>query len=144
VKTRRRIFPRPRMDNYIVICRFEDAILYKPPAAGIERFVGPAKYLRQNFLNEPREQGPHPVLVSVNDKRKVLIAPQHTTAQKAVRYGRRPEREMAHRNITPNQKTNRRLHRKNPLPLFCRRVYKEAVISNNSNAYSGAEYLALI
>jgi len=136
VKDAKKDIPPPPKDNYIILLDLSDRILYNKQQQ-VSKDLSALQNIYAIFKSNLNAKDPTHLYYSVNDKLKVLIAPQRTTPKSLYDMVGNLRVEMA--SEQPEQKarsvdTTEKLFN-NMLP----ELYKQAVISNNSNAYSGAD-----
>ncbi len=136
VKDAQKDIPPPPKDNYIVLLDLSDRILYNHQQQ-VAKDLSALQNIYAIFKSNLDAKDPTHLYYSVNDKLKVLIAPQRTTPKNLydmvgnlrVDMGsEQPDKKS--KDVEETQKTFN-----NTLPD----IYKQAVVSNNSNAYSGAD-----
>jgi hypothetical protein len=126
----------PRKDNYIVLLDLSDRILFNNQQQ-VSKDLTVVSSIYEVFRAGIKAKDPTRLYYAINDKLKVLIAPQKTTPRQLFEMvgGLRVELE----NESPDKKAaaldslEKTIHTQLPL------IYKQAVISNNSAAYSGAD-----
>jgi hypothetical protein len=126
----------PPKDNYIVLLDLSDRILYNNQQQ-VGKDLTVIKSIYQVFKSRIGEKDPTHLYYTVNDKLKVLIAPQKTTPRnlydmvgnlRVELSAEQPEKRAGA--IDATEKT---------LNSTLPEIYKQAVISNNSNDYTGAD-----
>ena len=127
---------QPPKDNYIVLLDLGDRILFNNQQQ-VPKDIAVIKSIYGIFKSKLGVKDPTHLYYTVNDKLKVLIAPQKTTPKSlydmvgSLRIdlsGEQPDKKAS--TVDETEKTFA-----NVLP----EIYKQAVIGNNSNAYSGAD-----
>ena len=136
VRDAKKDIPPPPKDNYIILLDLSDRILYNNQQQ-VSKDLSALRDIYAIFKSNLDAKDPTRLYYTVNDKLKVLIAPQRTTPKSLYDMVGNLRVEMASEH--PEQKakavdTTEKLFN-NTLP----EIYKQAVISNNSNAYSGAD-----
>jgi hypothetical protein len=126
----------PPKDNYIVLLDLSDRILFNNQQQ-VPKDLSVINSIFAVFKSKLGVKDPTHLYYTVNDKLKVLIAPQKTTPKtlydmvgslRIELAAEQPDKKAAL--IDSAEKTFN-----TTLPL----IYKQAVIGNNSNAYSGAD-----
>jgi hypothetical protein len=126
----------PPKDNYIVLLDLSDRILFNNQQQ-VSKDLTVVSSIYEVFKAGIKTKDPTRLYYTVNDKLKVLIAPQKTTPKQLyemvgglrVELGNEPPDKKAAALDSLEKAINTQL------PL----IYKQAVISNNSAAYSGAD-----
>jgi len=136
VKDAKKEVPVPPKDNYIVLLDLSDRILYNNQQQ-VPKDIAVIKSIYGVFKSRINAKDPTHLYYSLHDKLKVLIAPQKTTPKSlydlvgGLRIDLSAEQPDKKANVTDEtEKTFNTL-----LPD----IYKQAVIGNNSTAYSGAD-----
>ena len=136
VKDAKKDIPPPPKDNYIVLLDLSDRILYNKQQQ-VAKDLSALQNIYAIFKSNLEAKDPTHLYYTVNDKLKVLIARQKTTPKnlydmvgnlRVDMASELPEKKA--KDVDETEKTYN-----NTLP----EIYKQAVISNNSNAYSGAD-----
>lgn len=136
VKDAKKDTPPPPKDNYIVLLDLSDRILYNNQQQ-VAKDIAVVQSIYGIYTAKLDAKDPTRLYYTLHDKLKLLIAPQKTTPKSLydmvgnlrVDLGaEQPEKKVAV--IAQTQKTFDTL-----LP----EIYKQAVIGNNSTAYSGAD-----
>ena len=136
VKDAKKEIPPPAKDNYIILLDLSDRILYNKQQQ-VSKDLSALQNIYAIFKSNLDAKDPTHLYYTVNDKLKVLIAPQRTTPKSLYDMVGNLRVEMASEQPEKKAKavdTTEKLF-SNKLP----EIYKQAVISNNSNAYSGAD-----
>ena len=136
VKDAQKDIPPPPKDNYIVLLDLSDRILYNHQQQ-VSKDLSALQNIYAIFKSNLESKDPTRLYYTVNDKLKVLIAPQHTTPKSLYDMVGTLRVELA--SEQPNQKAKSVDSTQKTFATVLPEVYKEAVISNNSNAYSGAD-----
>ncbi len=136
VKDAKKEIPPPPKDNYIILLDLSDRILYNNQQQ-VPKDIAVINSIYGVFKSKMDAKDPTHLYYSLHDKLKVLIAPQKTTPKSlydmigSLRIdlsAEQPDKKSAVINET--EKTFN-----NVLP----EIYRQAVIGNNSTAYSGAD-----
>lgn len=136
VKDAKKEIPPPPKDNYIILLDLSDRILFNNQQQ-VPKDISVINSIYGVFKSKMGVKDPTHLYYSLHDKLKVLIAPQKTTPKTlydmvgSLRIdlsAEQPDKKGAL--IEETEKTFNRV-----LP----EIYKQAVIGNNSNAYSGAD-----
>ncbi len=136
VKDAKKEIPPPPKDNYIVLLDLSDRILYNNQQQ-VPKDISVIKSIYGIYKSKLGVKDPTHLYYTVNDKLKVLIAPQKTTPKSlydmvgSLRIDLSGEQPDKRANVV--DETEKTFG--NTLP----EIYKQAVIGNNSNAYSGAD-----
>ena len=136
VKDAKKEIPPAPKDNYIILLDLSDRILYNNQQQ-VPKDISVINSIYGVFKSKLGAKDPTHLYYSLRDKLKVLIAPQKTTPKSlydmvgSLRIdlsAEQPDKKAAL--IDETEKTFNKV-----LP----EIYKQAVIGNNSNAYSGAD-----
>ena len=136
VKDAKKEIPPAPKDNYIILLDLSDRILYNNQQQ-VPKDISVINSIYGVFKSKLGAKDPTHLYYSLRDKLKVLIAPQKTTPKSlydmvgSLRIdltAEQPDKKAALTDET--EKTFNKV-----LP----EIYKQAVIGNNSNAYSGAD-----
>lgn len=136
VKDAKKDIPPPPKDNYIVLLDLSDRILYNNQQQ-VAKDIAVVQSIYGIYTARLDAKDPTRLYYTLHDKLKLLIAPQKTTPKSLydmvgnlrVDLGaEQPEKKVSV--VAQTQKTFDTL-----LP----EIYKQAVIGNNSTAYSGAD-----
>ena len=126
----------PPKDNYIVLLDLSDRILFNNQQQ-VPKDLSVINSIFAVFKSKLGVKDPTHLYYTVNDKLKVLIAPQKTTPKSlydmvgSLRIELAAEQPDRKASLIDSAEKNFNT----TLPL----IYKKAVIGNNSNAYSGAD-----
>ena len=136
VKDAKKDIPAPPKDNYIVLLDLSDRILYNNQQQ-VPKDISVINAIYGVFKSRLGTKDPTHLYYSLHDKLKVLIAPQKTTPKDlydkigSLRIdlsAEQPEKKAAQ--VDETEKT---------FTAVLPEIYKQAVIGNNSTAYSGAD-----
>jgi hypothetical protein len=136
VKDAKKEIPPPPRDNYIILLDLSDRILYNNQQQ-IPKDISVVNSIYGVFTSKLGTKDPTHLYYSLHDKLKLLIAPQKTTPKSlydmvgSLRIdltAEQPDRKAAMVDSTQKLLTT-------TLP----EIYRQAVIGNNSTAYSGAD-----
>lgn len=136
VKDAKKDIPPPPRDNYIVLLDLSDRILYNNQQQ-VAKDIAVVQSIYGIYTARLDAKDPTRLYYSLHDKLKLLIAPQKTTPKSLYDMvgnlridlgAEQPEKKVSV--VAQTQKTFDTL-----LP----EIYKQAVIGNNSTAYSGAD-----
>ena len=136
VKDAKKEIPPPPKDNYIILLDLSDRILYNNQQQ-VPKDISVINSIYGVFKSKLDAKDPTHLYYSLHDKLKVLIAPQKTTPKSlydmvgSLRIdlaAEQPDKKSA--TIDSTEKIFNKV-----LP----EIYKQAVIGNNSTAYSGAD-----
>lgn len=136
VKDAKKDIPPPPKDNYIILLDLSDRILYNNQQQ-VPKDIAVVKSLYGVFISKLNSKDPTHLYYNLNDKLKVLIAPQKTTP-KAL-YDLVGGLRIDLSSEQPDKKVNLVDETKRTFDSLLPPLYKQAVIGNNSNAYSGAD-----
>ncbi|MBS1565798.1 MAG: hypothetical protein JST39_15525, partial [Bacteroidetes bacterium] len=128
--------PPPPKDNYIVLLDLSDRILYNRQQQ-VSKDLSALQNIYSIFKSNLDAKDPMHLYYTVNDKLKVLIAQQRTTPKSLYDMVGSLRVEMA--SEQPDQKAKAVDSTQKLFGTLLPEIYKQAVISNNSNAYSGAD-----
>lgn len=136
VKDAKKEIPPPPKDNYIILLDVSDRILFNNQQQ-VPKDISVINSIYGVFKSRMGVKDPTHLYYSLHDKLKVLIAPQKTTPKTlydmvgSLRIDLSAEQpDKKGPLIDETEKTFNKV-----LP----EIYKQAVIGNNSNAYSGAD-----
>ncbi|HEY0679404.1 MAG TPA: hypothetical protein VGD17_14060 [Chitinophagaceae bacterium] len=128
--------PAPPVDNYIVLLDLSDRILYNNQQQ-VAKDMSVLRTIHSLFIANLNSKDPAHLYYAVNDKLKVLIAPQKTTPRKiyddAAQLRLELSAEDAMKKATAVEQSQKTFS--NVLP----ELYKQAVISNDPADYVGAD-----
>lgn len=127
--------PTPR-DNYIVLLDLSDRILYNNQQQ-VSKDLTVIKSIYEVFKTRMEVKDPTRLYYTVNDKLKVLIAPQRTTPRNLYDMVGNLRIELA--TEKPEKKAAAIDTTEKIFNTLLPEIYKQAVISNNSNDYTGAD-----
>ena len=136
VKDAQKDIPPPAKDNYIVLLDLSDRILYNHQQQ-VAKDLSALQNIYAIFKSNLDVKDPTHLYYSVNDKLKVLIAPQRTTPKNLYDMVGNLRVDMG--SEQPEKKSKDVDETEKTFTSTLPDIYKQAVISNNSNAYSGAD-----
>ena len=136
VKDAQKDIPPPTKDNYIVLLDLSDRILYNHQQQ-VAKDLSALQNIYAIFKSNLDVKDPTHLYYSVNDKLKVLIAPQRTTPKNLYDMVGNLRVDMG--SEQPEKKSKDVEETEKTFTSTLPDIYKQAVISNNSNAYSGAD-----
>jgi hypothetical protein len=136
VKDARKDVVLPPKDNYIVLLDLSDRILFNNQQQ-VSKDLSVIKSIYAVFKSKLGVKDPTHLYYTVNDKLKVLIAPQKTTPKSLYDMVGSLRIELA--SEQPERKANVIDSVEKTFNTTLPEIYKQAVIGNNSNAYSGAD-----
>lgn len=127
----------PPKDSYIVLLDLSDRILFNKQQQ-VPKDIAVIKSIYGLFKAQLDAKDPTRLYYTVNDKLKLLIAPQKTTPKSLydlVGFSLRIDlsSEQPDKRVALTNETEKKFNKLLP------EIYKEAVIGNNSNDYSGAD-----
>lgn len=136
VKDAKKDVPAPPKDNYIVLLDLSDRILYNNQQQ-VAKDINVIKSIYAVFKSKLGVKDPTHLYYTVNDKLKVLIAPQKTTPRNLYDLVGNLRIELS--SEQPDKKAGAITETEKTFNTTLPEIYKQAVIGNNSNAYSGAD-----
>jgi hypothetical protein len=136
VKDAKKDVPLPPKDNYIVLLDLSDRILYNNQQQ-VSKDLNVIKSIYSVFKSKLGVKDPTHLYYTVNDKLKVLIAPQRTTPRNLYDLVGNLRIDLAAEK--PDKKAGAITETEKTFNSTLPEIYKQAVIGNNSNAYSGAD-----
>ena len=126
----------PAKDNYIVLLDLSDRILNnKQQQVPKDIFVVESIYAA--FKSKLNSKDPSRLYYGVNDKLKVLVAPQKNTLPDV--YNMTGNLRITLSSVQPEQKAKLITETEKKFNSLLPEIYKKAVISNNSTDYAGAD-----
>jgi hypothetical protein len=126
----------PPKDNYIVLLDLSDRILFNNQQQ-VSKDLTVVSSIYEVFKAGIKAKDPTRLYYTVNDKLKVLIAPQKTTPRQLYEMVGSLRVELG--NEPPDRKAAALDSLEKEIATQLPLIYKQAVISNNSAAYSGAD-----
>jgi hypothetical protein len=126
----------PPKDNYIILLDLSDRILFNNQQQ-VPKDIAVIKSIYSVFKSKLDIKDPTHLYYTVNDKLKVLVAPQRTTPKSLYDYAGNLRIDLS------SEKADRRAAAIDSIDKVFNttlpEMYKQAVIGNNSKAYSGAD-----
>jgi hypothetical protein len=126
----------PPKDNYIVLLDLSDRILYNNQQQ-VPKDIQVVQSIYAAFKSKLNAKDPTRLYFTVNDKLKVMVAPQRTTASDV--YDMAGNLRLALAAAQPEQKAKMLEETEKNFNTLLPQIYKKAVISNNSTSYAGAD-----
>jgi hypothetical protein len=126
----------PPKDNYIVLLDLSDRILYNNQQQ-VPKDIQVVQSIYAAFKSKLNAKDPTRLYFTVNDKLKLMVAPQRTTASDV--YDMAGNLRLALAAAQPEQKAKMLEETEKNFNTLLPQIYKKAVISNNSTAYAGAD-----
>jgi hypothetical protein len=126
----------PPVDNYIVLLDLSDRILYNNQQQ-VAKDLTVLKTIQSLFRANINSKDPTHTYYAVNDKLKVLIAPQKTTPRKL--YDDAAQLRIAFSSEDAMKKATAVDQSEKTFSAVLPDLYKQAIISNNSADYLGAD-----
>jgi len=126
----------PPVDNYIVLLDLSDRILFNNQQQ-VAKDITVVKTIQSLFRSNLNSKDPTHTYYAVNDKLKVLIAPQKTTPRKI--YDDAAQLRIALSSEEAMKKANAVDQSEKTFTAVLPGLYKQAIISNNSADYVGAD-----
>jgi hypothetical protein len=126
----------PKKDNYIVLLDLSDRILYNNQQQ-VSKDIAVISSLYEVFKAGINAKDPTRLYYTVNDKLKILIAPQKTTPPAL--YEMVGDLRVELGNELPDKKAGALDSAEKKITALLPEIYKQAIISNNGAAYSGAD-----
>lgn len=136
VKDAKKEIPPPPRDNYIVLLDLSDRILFNNQQQ-VPKDISVIKSVYGVFKSRLNAKDPTHLYYNLNDKLKVLIAPQRTTPKSL--YDMVGSLRIDLSSEQPDKKANLVDESEKTFDTMLPQLYKLAVIGNNSTAYSGAD-----
>lgn len=126
----------PPKDNYIVLLDLSDRILYNDQQQ-VPKDIQVIQSIYAAFKSKLNAKDPTRLYFTVNDKLKLMVAPQRTTASEVYDMAGNLRLQLA--SAQPEQKAKLLEETEKNFNTFLPQIYKKAVISNNSTSYAGAD-----
>jgi len=126
----------PPKDNYIVLLDLSDRILYNNQQQ-VPKDIQVIQSIYAAFKSKLNAKDPTRLYFTVNDKLKLMVAPQRTTASDV--YDLAGNLRLSLSAAQPEQKAKMLEETEKNFNTFLPQIYKKAVISNNSTSYAGAD-----
>src|SRR5450432_1562047 len=136
VKDAKKEIPPPLKENYIILLDLSDRILYNNQQQ-VPKDIAVIKSIYGVFKSKLDAKDPTHLYYNLNDKLKLLIAPQRTTPKTLYDMVGNLRIDMSAEQ--PDKKTRIVDETEKSFNTVLPEIYKQAVIGNNSNAYSGAD-----
>jgi len=136
VKDAKKEIPAPPKDNYIVLLDLSDRILFNNQQQ-VPKDIAVIKSIYGVFRSRINTKDPTHLYYSLHDKLKVLIAPQKTTPKSL--YDMVGSLRIDLSSEQPDKKAALTDETEKTFNTVLPDLYKQAVIGNNSTAYSGAD-----
>ena len=136
VKDAKKDIPAPPKDNYIILLDLSDRILYNNQQQ-VPKDISVIKSVYGVFKSRLNSKDPTHLYYNLHDKLKVLIAPQKTTPKSL--YDMVGSLRIDLSAEQPDKKVSITDETEKTFATVLPDIYKQAVIGNNSNAYSGAD-----
>lgn len=126
----------PPKDNYIVLLDLSDRILYNNQQQ-VPKDIQVIQSIYAAFKSKLNAKDPTRLYFTVNDKLKLMVAPQRTTASEV--YDMAGNLRLTLASAQPEEKAKLLEETEKNFNTYLPRIYKKAVISNNSTSYAGAD-----
>ncbi len=136
VKDAKKEIPPPPKDNYIILLDLSDRILFNNQQQ-VPKDISVINAIYGVFKSKLGTKDPTHLYYSLHDKLKVLIAPQKTTPKSL--YDMVGSLRIDLSAEQPNKKAGLIDETEKTFDKVLPEIYKQAVIGNNSTAYSGAD-----
>src|SRR2546421_3269738 len=136
VKEARKEIPPPPKDNYIVLLDLSDRIL-KDNQHQVAKDLTIIKTIYALFKSNLNRKDPSHLYYALNDKLKVLIAPQKTTPGKLYEEAGLLRVELS--SEQPEKKAKLVDETEKTFNMVLPDVYRQALVSKNSSGYTGAD-----
>jgi hypothetical protein len=126
----------PPKDNYIVLLDLSDRILYNNQQQ-VPKDIQVVQSIYAAFKSKLNAKDPTRLYFTVNDKLKLMVAPQRTTSSDVYNMAGNLRLQLAA--AQPEEKAKLLEETEKNFNTFLPQIYKKAVISNNSTSYAGAD-----
>lgn len=126
----------PPKDNYIMLLDLSDRILYNNQQQ-VPKDIQVIQSIYAAFKSKLNAKDPTRLYFTVNDKLKVMVAPQRTTSSEV--YDMAGNLRVSLASAQPEQKAKLLEEAEKNFTTILPRMYRKAVISNNSTDYAGAD-----
>jgi hypothetical protein len=126
----------PPKDNYIMLLDLSDRILFNNQQQ-VPKDIQVIQSIYAAFKSKLNAKDPTRLYFTVNDKLKVMVAPQRTTSRDV--YNIAGNLRLALEAAQPEQKGKMLEQTEKNFNTMLPELYRKAVISNNSTSYSGAD-----
>jgi hypothetical protein len=136
VKDAKKETPPPPKDNYIILLDLSDRILTNNQQQ-VPKDIFVVQSIYKAFRARLEAKDPTRLFYTVNDKLKVLVAPQRNTPRDI--YNMAGDLRIALAGVQPEQKAHLIEETERKFDSLLPVLYKKAVISNNSKDYPGAD-----
>jgi hypothetical protein len=136
VKDAKKEIPPPPRDNYIILLDLSDRILFNNQQQ-VPKDISVIKTIYGVFKSKMRVKDPTHLYYNLNDKLKVLIAPQKTTPKSLYDIVGSLRIDLSAEQ--PDKKAAQADDAEKTFNTVLPEIYRQAVIGNNSTAYSGAD-----
>jgi hypothetical protein len=136
VKDAKKEIPPPPKDNYIILLDLSDRILFNNQQQ-VPKDISVVNSIYGVFKSKLGVKDPTHLYYTLHDKLKVLIAPQKTTPKSL--YDMVGSLRIDLSSEQPDKKTVLIDETEKIFNKVLPEIYKQAVIGNNSTAYSGAD-----
>jgi len=126
----------PPKDNYMVLLDLSDRILNNNQQQ-VPKDIQVVQSIYAAFKSKLNAKDPTRLYFSVNDKLKLMVAPQRTTAREV--YDMAGDLRLSLASAQPEEKGKMLEETEKKFNTLLPQIYRKAVISNNSTAYAGAD-----
>jgi hypothetical protein len=126
----------PPKDNYIVLLDLSDRILFNNQQQ-VPKDIQVVQSIYAAFKSKLNAKDPTRLYFTVNDKLKLMVAPQRTTSNDV--YDMAGNLRLTLAAAQPEQKAKMLEETEKNFSTLLPQLYKKAVISNNSTSYAGAD-----
>jgi hypothetical protein len=126
----------PPKDNYIVLLDLSDRILFNNQQQ-VPKDIQVVQSIYAAFKSKLNAKDPTRLYFTVNDKLKLMVAPQRTTARDV--YSMAGNLRISLSSAQPEQKAKLIEETEKKFGTLLPQIYRRAVVSNNSTSYAGAD-----
>jgi len=126
----------PPKDNYMVLLDLSDRILNNNQQQ-VPKDIQVIQSIYAAFKSKLNAKDPTRLYFSVNDKLKLMVAPQRTTAREV--YDMAGDLRLSLASAQPEEKGKMLEETEKKFNTLLPQIYRKAVISNNSTSYAGAD-----
>lgn len=126
----------PPKDNYIMLLDLSDRILANNQQQ-VPKDIQVIQSIYAAFRSKLNAKDPTRLYFSVNDKLKLMVAPQRTTANDV--YDMAGDLRVSLASAQPEQKAKMLEETEKKFNTELPQLYRRAVVSNNSTSYAGAD-----
>lgn len=123
-------------DNYMVLLDLSDRILYNNQQQ-VPKDIQVIQSIYAAFKSKLNAKDPTRLYFAVNDKLKLMVAPQRTTSSDV--YNMAGDLRLSLASAQPEEKAKMLEETEKKFTTELPQIYRKAVISNNSTSYAGAD-----